>query len=175
MPLRRPSGPPGPKRGGGWLAGTGTGERDKQAVRVRNALGAFLEEAEREIGSTYEATVWLKLEDGTKKAYAGALYKYLRYSRINGFMVPREALKGRMLQVARDGQYESPIKALLSGLRPAEKMAIIPAIVVPGDWMFAESLERPRISRNPRDIRWAEGDIICRITKRKDTWEWKAL
>ena len=30
-------------------------------------------------------------------------------------MAPREVLKGRMLQVARDGQYESPIKALMSG------------------------------------------------------------
>ena len=57
-------------------------------------------------------------------------------------MAPREALKGRMLQVARDGLYESPIKALLSGVRLAEKMAIIPAIVVPADWMFAGSLER---------------------------------
>ena len=50
-------------------------------------------------------------------------------------------------------------------------MAIIPAILVPMDWMFAESLERLRISRNPRNIRWAEGDIICR----KDRWEWKQL
>ena len=80
-----------------------------------------------------------------------------------------------MLQVARPGQYESPIKALLSGLQLAEKMAIIPTIVVPADWMFAESLERLRILRNPRNIRWAEGDIIYRIAKRKDTWEWKEL
>ena len=71
-----------------------------------------------------------KLEDGTRKR---ALYKFLRYSTINGFMAPREALKGRMLQVTRDGQYESPIKALLPGLRMGEKMAIIPAIVVPAD------------------------------------------
>ena len=175
MPLRRPSGLPSPGGGGGLLADNGTGERDKQAVQVRNALGAFLESAEREIGSSYEAIVWRNLEDGTQKAYAGALYKYLRYSRINGFMAPREALKGRMLQVARNGQYESPKKALLSGLQLAEKMAIIPAIVVPADWMFAESLERLRISRNPRNMRWAEGDIICRIAKRKDTWEWKEL
>ena len=90
-------------------------------------------------------------------------------------MAPREALKGRMLEVARDGQYESPIKALLSGLRLAEKMAIIPAIVEVADWMFAESPERLWISRNPRNIRWVEGDIICRIAKRKDTWEWREL
>ena len=114
--------------------------RDKQAVRVINTLGAFLEEAERAIGSSYEATIRRKLEDGTRKVYAGALYKYLRYSRINGFMPQGEAFKGRMLQVARDGQYESPIKALLLGLRLAEKMAIIPTIVVPVDWMFAQSL-----------------------------------
>ena len=42
-----------------------------------------------------------------------------------------------MLQVARDGQYQSPVKALLSRLRLAEKMSIIPAIVVPADWLFA--------------------------------------
>ena len=100
---------------------------------MRNALGAFLAEAEREFGSSYEATAWRKLEDGTRKAYAGALCKFLRYNRINGFMAPREALKGRMLQVARDGQYESPFKALLSGLRKRPKMAIIPPIVVPAD------------------------------------------
>ena len=80
-----------------------------------------------------------------------------------------------MLVKAKDGQYESPIKALLSGLRLAEKMAIIPAIVVQADGMFAESLERLRVSRNPRNIRWAEGDVICKIAKRKDTWEWKEL
>ena len=80
-----------------------------------------------------------------------------------------------MLQVDRDGQYESPVKALLSGLRLAEKMSIIPVIAVPADCLFAKTLERLRISRNPRNIRWAEGDIICRIAKRRDTWEWKEL
>ena len=29
--------------------------------------------------------------------------------------------------------------------------------------------------RNPRNNRLAEGDIICRIAKRKDTWEWKEV
>ena len=119
---------------------------------MRNALGTLLEEAEHEIGSSYEATVWRKLEDGPTKAYTRAPYKFLRYSRINGFLSPREALKGRMLQVARDGQYELPIEALLSGLRLAEKMSIIPAIVAPPDWLFAESLEKLQISRNPRNI-----------------------
>ena len=75
--------------------------------------------------------MWRKLEDGTRKAYAGALYKFLRYSRINGFLSPFEALQGRLLQPARDGHYESPLKALLSGLRLTEKMPIIPAIGVP--------------------------------------------
>ena len=68
-------------------------------------------------------------------------------------MAPGEALKGRMLKVARDGQCESPIKALLSGLRLAEKVAIIQAILVPADWIFAESGERLKILRNPRNIR----------------------
>ena len=142
-PLRSQAGGGG---GGGSLAAGGTAERDKQAVRIRNTLGAFVEEAEREIGSSYKATIWHKLEVGTGKAYAGALYKYLRYSRINGLVAPREAIKGRMLQLARDIRYELPIKVLLSGLRLAEKMAIIPATVVPADWMFADSLVRLRIS-----------------------------
>ena len=59
--------------------------------------------------------------------------------------------------MATDGQYESPIKALLSGLRLVEKMSIIPAMVVPADWMFAKSLERLQISRNPKNIRRVEG------------------
>ena len=109
------------------------------------------------------------------RGYCTSIYKYLRYSGINGFMAPREALKGRMLQVAKDGRYESPMKALLFGLRLAEKMAIIPAIKVLAEWMFAESLVRVRISRNLRNIRWVEGDIIRRITKRKERWEWKEL
>ena len=40
------------------VASQGSSERDKQALRVRNALGAFLGEAEHEIGSSYEATMW---------------------------------------------------------------------------------------------------------------------
>ena len=65
-------------QGGGALAHHGTGERDKQAVGIRNILGALLEEAEHGIGSSYEPTLWRKLEDGTGKAYTGALYKFLR-------------------------------------------------------------------------------------------------
>ena len=103
MPLRRPSGPPGPGGGGGCWHDSGTVGHGQQAVRVRNTLGAFLDEAERDIGSAYEATVWRKLENGTQKAYVGALYKLVRYSNINGFMAPREALKECLLQVAKDG------------------------------------------------------------------------
>ena len=100
---------------GGSLATNGTGQWDKQAVRMRNALGSMLEEAEREVGRSYEATVWRNLEDGTTRAYTGALYKFLQFSRINGFLSSREALRGGLLQVARDGQYETPVKVLLSG------------------------------------------------------------
>ena len=44
---------------------------------MRNTLGAILEEVECQMESSYEATVWRKLEDGTRKAYAGALHKFL--------------------------------------------------------------------------------------------------
>ena len=53
--------------GGGALADHGTGKRDRQAIWITNALGALLEEAEHAIGGSYEATVWQKLEDGTRK------------------------------------------------------------------------------------------------------------
>ena len=77
--------------GGGSLASHGTGERDKQALRVRNVPGAFLEEVVHEICGSYEATVWRKLEDGTGKAYAWALYKFLRDIRVRGFLSPRRS------------------------------------------------------------------------------------
>ena len=80
---------PRSRGGGGSLASHGTGKCDKQAVRATNALGALLEEAEHEIGSSFEATAWRTLEDGTKNTYVGALYKFLRYSRIHGFLPPR--------------------------------------------------------------------------------------
>ena len=41
--------------------------------------------------------------------------------------------------------------------------------------MFAESLKRIRFSRNPTNILWAKGDVICTIAKRKDTWERKGV
>ena len=100
------------REGWGSLASDGTGKRDKQAVRVKNALGALLEETKHEIGSSYEATTWRKLEDGPRKASAGAMYKFLRYHRVDGLLSLCEALNGRMLHVAQDGQYESPVKAL---------------------------------------------------------------
>ena len=43
--------------------------------RMRKALGGLPEEVERKVGSSYEATVWRKLEDGTRKAYSDALYR----------------------------------------------------------------------------------------------------
>ena len=61
---------------------------------MRNALGSMLEEVDRGVGSSYEATVWQKLVDGTRRAYIGAMYKLLRFSRINGFLLPRESLGG---------------------------------------------------------------------------------
>ena len=51
-------------------------------VQLRNTPGALLEEVEREVGSSYEATVCRKLEDGNGQAYVGALRKFLRFSRI---------------------------------------------------------------------------------------------
>ena len=54
---------------GGLQAAYGTCERNKQAVRMRNALGSMLEKADREVSCSYEAPMWRKLEDNTKKPY----------------------------------------------------------------------------------------------------------
>ena len=53
--------------------------------------------------------------------------------RVNGFLSPSEALRERLLQVTRDGQYETPFKLLQSGLTVAKKMAITSLTVVPAD------------------------------------------
>ena len=80
-----------------------------------------------------------------------------------------------MLQVARDGQYETHVKVLSSRLCLAEKMAVISPVVAPAVWFFAGSLERLRLPRNLNRIQWAEGDITYKIAKRKEIWEWKKL
>ena len=77
LPMRWLSRPPRPPPGGS-LAKHGIGKRDKQAVWILNASGAIVEEVEHGVGSSYEATVWRKLEDGTRNTYTGALYKFLR-------------------------------------------------------------------------------------------------
>ena len=59
------TGPPGPEGGGGGWPKVGQENVTSKRCERKNALGAFLEEAEREIGSSYEATVWRNLEDGT--------------------------------------------------------------------------------------------------------------
>ena len=126
--------------------------------------------------------VWRKLEDGNRKAYAGALHKFLRYSMTNGFLSPRDALKGRMLQVARDGQYESPVKALLSGPRLAEKMSIIPVIVALADWLFAESLERVRHRETHGTSDGVKGTSFAGLQRERTrgsgrslgAWEWSS-
>ena len=61
---------------GGGVACRQWDRRARQAGGAsRKHASGLLEEAEQETGSSYEPTVWRKLEDGTRKAYAGALHK----------------------------------------------------------------------------------------------------
>ena len=140
-----------------------------------NALGSMLEEADWEVGSSCKATVWRRLEDGTRRADAGALHQFLRFSRINIFLVAPQGPQRASAKVAREGQYETPVKVLLSGIHLAEKMTIISSVVALADWLFAGSLERLRLPRIPNNLRWVEGDIMCTIAKREEVWEWKEL
>ena len=43
------------------------------------------------------------------------------------------------------------------------------------DFRSVGTLARLRNWRNPQNIRWAEGDIICKISRKKETWSWREL
>ena len=153
---------PESRRGGGGTGEDWNGRAGQGGNTNAECLGVHAGGSGARSRQLVRGHVWQKLDDGTRRAYTGAQYKFLPFSRIDRFLSPCEALMSGLLQVARDGKYETPVKVLLFGLRLAQKMAIIPAIVAPADWLFAGSLERLKLSKNLN---------ICKIAKRKETWE----
>ena len=123
----------------------GGGEiRNKEATRLRNGLEEFVAAEGEPFGLSYASVLWGRLEPGTRLGYVAALRQFLRYSPVHGWLSPREALEGRLLEIARDGYFEGPVKKVLSGVRMAEKAGVIWSLVRGSDWIFAKSLEKLR-------------------------------
>ena len=57
---------------------------------------------------------------------------------------PKRRLDGMLLQIAREGSYEGPVKKLLSGIRVAEKGGLLVPVVHEADLVFAKLLEKLR-------------------------------
>ena len=75
-------------------------------MRLRNGLEEFVAAEGEPFGSSYASVLWGRLEPGTRLGYVAALRQFLRYSRVHGWFSPREALEGRLLEIARDGYFE---------------------------------------------------------------------
>ena len=65
-------------------------------------------------GSSYASVHWGRLEPSTRLGYVAAMRQFLSYSRVHGWLSPREALEGRLPEIARDGYFDGPVKKLLS-------------------------------------------------------------
>ena len=112
-----------------------------EARRLRNGLEEFVAAEGEPFGSSYASILWGRLEPRTRLWYVAALRQFLRYSRVHGWLSPREALKGQLLEIARDGYFEGLVKKVLSGLRMAEKAGVIQPMVRGSDRIFSKSLE----------------------------------
>ena len=95
------------QRGQGGVC-DGVGKRDKGAVAMRNGLEEFVAEEQQPMGSSYPLVVWGKLDKGTIDSYRMAIHVYIKFSQLRGWMSPRHALEGRLLQITWDGYYEGP-------------------------------------------------------------------
>ena len=103
---------------------------------MRNGLEEFVAVEGEPFRSPYASILWGRLEPGTRLGYVAALQQFLRYSRVHGWLFPREALEGQLLEIARDGYFEGPVKKVLSGLRKAKKAGVIQSLVKVafGEW-----------------------------------------
>ena len=119
--------------------------------------------------------VWGRLEHGTRLGYVAAMQRFLRYSRVHGWLSPREALEGRLLEIARDGYFDGPVKKLLSGIRLAEKADIIQSLVRGSDWIFAKSMEKNRRKKNSRPVRWSPSRILYEVAAGKGKFTWPEM
>ena len=121
-------------------------------------------------GSSYASVLWGRLEPGTRLGYVAALRHFLRYSRVPGWLSPGETLEGRLLEIARDGYFEGPVKKLLSGVKMAEKAGVIQSLVRGSDWIFTKSLEKLRQKKNSRRIQWSPSGILYEVAAGTFTW-----
>ena len=154
----------------------GGGEiRNAEATRLRNGLEEFVAAEGEPFGSSYASILWGRLEPGTRLGYVAALRQFLRYSRVHGWLSAREALEGRLLEIARDGYFEGPVKKVLFGLKMAEKAGVIQSLVRGSDWIFSKSLEKLRTKKNSRRIQWSPSGILFEVAAGKGTFTWPEM
>ena len=77
-----------------------------------------------------------------------------------------------MLEIARDGYFEGPVKKVLSGLRMAEKAGVIQFLVRGLDWIFSKSLKKLRKKKNSRQIQCSPSVILYEVAAGKGTFTW---
>ena len=156
----------------------GRGVLNAEAARLRNGLEEFVAAEREPFGSSYASILgldWIGLEPGTRLGYVAALRQFFRYSRVHGWLSPREALEGRLLEIARDGYFEGPVKKVLSGLSMAEKAGVIQSLVRGSDWIFLKSLEKLRTKKNNRRIQWSPSGIVYEVAAGKGTFTWPEM
>ena len=104
-----------------------------------------------------------------------ALRQFLKYSRVHGWLSPRAALEGRLLEIARDGYFEGLVKKVLSGLRMVEKAGVIQSLVRGSDWIFSKSPEKLRTKKNNRRIQWSPSGILYEVAAGKGKFTWPEM
>ena len=154
----------------------GGGEiQNEEATRLRNGLEEFVAAEGEPFGSLYASVLWGRLEPGTRLGYVAAIWQLLKYSRVHGWLSPREALEGLLLGIARNGYFEGPVKKLLSGVRMAEKACVMQSLVRGSDWIFAKSVEKLRQKKNSRRIQWSPSGILYEVAAGKGKFTWPEM
>ena len=98
------------------------------------AIWSTIHAARREVGADFMATVWERLQPGSKEGYVSALKESLRVGRL---WPPRRLLERTMLGIVRPGASEFGIKRLLSAVRLVEKTVRIKPLVCEADWLWS--------------------------------------
>ena len=80
-----------------------------------------------------------------------------------------------MLEIARDGYFERPVKKVLFGPRMAGKAGVIQCLVRGSDWILSKSLEKLRTKKNSRQIQWSPSGILYKVAAGKGTFTWPEM
>ena len=75
------------------------------------------------------------MEKGTCDGNMVAIKNVVQYRRIHGWLGPKQALDGKLLQIASEGCYEKLVKQLQSGIRLAEKRGLVAPVVREVPWV----------------------------------------